>query len=111
VQVSYAIGIAEPTNIYVNSFGSNRVSMTDAEIADRVRKIFPMKPYEIEQRLQLRKPIYSETASYGHMGRIPEKKTVEFKDGSGKVKKVKVETFTWEKLDKVSEVKKAFNIK
>lgn len=111
VQVSYAIGIAEPTNIYVNSFGSNRVSLSDAEIADRVRKIFPMKPYEIEQRLQLRKPIYSETASYGHMGRVPEKKTVEFKDGSGKIKKIKVETFTWEKLDKVSEVKKAFNIK
>jgi S-adenosylmethionine synthetase len=111
VQVSYAIGIAEPTNIYVNSFGSKRVSVSDSEIAEKVRKIFPMKPYEIEQRLQLRKPIYSETASYGHMGRVPEKKVVEFKDGSGKVKKVKVETFTWEKLDKVSEIKKAFKLK
>lgn len=111
VQVSYAIGIAEPTNIYVNSFGSNRVNMTDAEIAEKVKEIFPMRPYEIEQRLQLRKPIYSETASYGHMGRVPEKKTVEFKDGSGKIKKMKVETFTWEKLDKVQEIKKAFKIK
>lgn len=111
VQVSYAIGIAEPTNIYVNSYGSQIKGVTDVEIAEKVRKIFPMKPYEIEQRLQLRKPIYSETASYGHMGREPEKKTVEFKDGSGKIKKVKVETFTWEKLDKVSDIKKAFNIK
>ena len=111
VQVSYAIGVAEPTNIYVNSFGSQRVSFSDSEIAEKVRKIFPMKPYDIEQRLQLRKPIYSETASYGHMGRVPEKKTVEFKDGSGRIKKMKVETFTWEKLDKVNDVKKAFNIK
>src|SRR5687767_11131541 len=111
VQVSYAIGVAEPTNIYVNSFGSCRVSMTDAEIGEKVKKIFPMRPYDIEQRLQLRKPIYSETASYGHMGRISEKKTVEFKDGSGKIKKIKVETFTWEKLDKVQEIRKAFNIK
>jgi S-adenosylmethionine synthetase len=111
VQVSYAIGVAEPTNIYINSFGSAKVSMTDAEIAERVREIFPMRPYDIEQRLQLRKPIYTETASYGHMGRIPEKKTVEFKDGSGKIKKLKVETFTWEKLDMVSKVKKAFNLK
>lgn len=111
VQVSYAIGVAEPTNIYVNSFGSQRVSFTDSEIAEKVKKIFPMKPYDIEQRLQLRKPIYSETASYGHMGRKSEKKTVEFKDGSGRIKKMKVETFTWEKLDKVNDVKKAFNIK
>ena len=111
VQVSYAIGVAEPTNIYINSYGSGKVNMSDAEIAAKVRKIFSMRPYDIEQRLQLRKPIYAETASYGHMGRVSEKKTVEFKDGSGKIKKLKVETFTWEKLDKVAEVKKAFNIK
>lgn len=111
VQVSYAIGVAEPTNIYVNTFSSARVTMNDAEIAELVKKIFPMRPYDIEQRLQLRKPIYSETAAYGHMGRVPEKKTVEFKDGSGKIKKIKVETFTWEKLDKVQEIKKAFKIK
>jgi len=111
VQVSYAIGVAEPTNIYINSYGSGKVSMTDAEIAEKVREIFPMRPYDIEQRLQLRKPIYTETASYGHMGRVPEKKTLEFKDGSGKIKKVKVETFTWEKLDKVADIKKAFKLK
>ncbi len=111
VQVSYAIGIAEPTNIYINSYGSSKVDMTDAEIAKKVREIFSMRPYDIEQRLQLRKPIYTETASYGHMGRKPEKKIVEFKDGSGKIKRMKVETFTWEKLDKVSEIKKAFKIK
>ncbi len=111
VQVSYAIGVAEPTNIYINSYGSGKVNMSDAEIAEKVREIFPMRPYEIEQRLHLRKPIYTETASYGHMGRTPEKKTVEFKDGSGRIKKIKVETFTWEKLDKVADVKKAFKIK
>lgn len=111
VQVSYAIGVAEPTNIYINSYGSGKVNMSDAEIAAKVREIFPMRPYDIEHRLQLRKPIYTETASYGHMGRIPEKKTVEFKDGSGRIKKIKVETFTWEKLDKVADIKKAFKIK
>ena len=110
VQVSYAIGVAEPTNIYVNSFGSQHVNMSDAEIAEHVKKIFPMRPYDIEQRLQLRKPIYSETASYGHMGRVPEKKTVEFRDGSGKTKKIKVETFTWEKLDKVQDIRRAFKL-
>ncbi len=110
VQVSYAIGVAEPTNIYVNTYGSAHVDMHDGEIADHVRNIFSMRPYDIEQRLQLRKPIYGETASYGHMGRVSEKKVKTFVDGSGKEKKVKIETFTWEKLDKVKEVKKAFNL-
>jgi S-adenosylmethionine synthetase len=105
------MGVAEPTNIYVNTFGSAQVPMTDGKIAEIVRKIFPMRPYDIEHRLQLRKPIYSDTASYGHMGRVPEKKEVTFVDGSGKEKKVKIETFTWEKLDKVNEIKKAFNLK
>ena len=111
VQVSYAIGVAQPTNIYVNTFKSSRVKLTDGQIAEKVRQIFPMRPYDIEQRLQLRKPIYSDTASYGHMGRTPEKKTVTFVDGSGKEKTIKFETFTWEKLDKVNEIKKAFNLK
>jgi len=111
VQVSYAIGVAEPTNIYVNTYGSAHVDMTDAEIAEKVTKIFSMRPYDIETRLKLRKPIYSETASYGHMGRTPEVKEMTFYDGSGKSKKVKFETFTWEKLDKVQEVRKAFNLK
>ena len=103
VQVSYAIGVAEPTNIYVNTYGSAHVDMHDGEIAELVKDIFPMRPYDIEQRLQLRKPIYGETASYGHMGRVPEKKEKIFTDGSGKQKKIKIETFTWEKLDKVKD--------
>jgi S-adenosylmethionine synthetase len=111
VQVSYAIGVAKPTNIYVNTHDSAKVKMTDGQIAKKIEKIFDMRPYAIETRLKLRNPIYSDTAAYGHMGRNPEKKTVTFVDGSGKVKKKNVETFTWEKLDYVSKVKKAFNIK
>jgi len=111
VQVSYAIGVAEPTNIYVNTNGSAKVKMTDSQIAKKVMSTFDMRPYAIEQRLKLRNPIYSETAAYGHMGREPKKKTVKFMDGSGKVKKMKVETFTWEKLDYVGKVKKAFKLK
>ena len=111
VQVSYAIGVAKPTNIYVNTNGSAKVKMSDSQIAKKVMRIFDMRPYAIEQRLKLRNPIYQETAAYGHMGRKPQNKTVEFVDGSGKVKKLKVETFTWEKLDYVKAVKKAFKIK
>jgi S-adenosylmethionine synthetase len=111
VQVSYAIGVAKPTNIYVNTNGSAKVKMTDAQIAKKVEQLFDMRPYAIETRLKLRKPIYSDTAAYGHMGRTPEKKTLTFKDGSGKTKTVKVETFTWEKLDYVDKVKKAFKLK
>lgn len=111
VQVSYAIGVAKPTNIYVNTYGTSKVDMTDAKIADLIYKIFDMRPYAIETRLKLRNPIYSETAAYGHMGRKPEKKTVKFVDGAGREKKMKVETFTWEKLDYVSKIKKAFKIK
>jgi len=110
VQVSYAIGVAKPTNIYVNTNGSARVKMTDAQIAKKVKQIFDMRPYAIETRLKLRKPIYSDTAAYGHMGRTPEKKTLTFRDGSGKTKSMKVETFTWEKLDYVAKVKKAFKL-
>jgi S-adenosylmethionine synthetase len=111
VQVSYAIGVAKPTNIYVNTNGSAKVKMTDAQIAKKVEQLFDMRPYAIETRLKLRKPIYSDTAAYGHMGRTPEKKTLTFKDGSGKTKTMKVETFTWEKLDYVDKVKKAFKLK
>lgn len=110
VQVSYAIGVAEPTNIYVNTFGSAKVNMTDGEIAEKIKPVFPMRPYDIEKRLKLRKPIYSETASYGHMGRDPEVKELVFTDGNGRSKKIKVETFTWEKLDKVKEIKSVFKI-
>ncbi|MEL7159364.1 MAG: methionine adenosyltransferase [Bacteroidota bacterium] len=111
VQVSYAIGVAKPTNIYVNTNGSAKVKMTDAQIAKKVAQIFDMRPYAIEKRLKLRKPIYGETAAYGHMGRPSEKKELTFKDGSGKTKTMKVETFTWEKLDYVAKVKKAFKLK
>ena len=111
VQVSYAIGVAQPTNIYINTYGSAKVELSDGDIADKISTIFNMTPYAIETRLKLRNPIYSETAAYGHMGRESEKKTVTFKDGSGNTKTKKVETFTWEKLDYVNKVKKAFKIK
>jgi S-adenosylmethionine synthetase len=111
VQVSYAIGVARPTNVYINTYGTAKVDMSDGKIAVIVDKLFDMRPYFIEKRLNLRTPIYSDTAAYGHMGRTPEEKSVTFKDGSGKVKKMKVTTFTWEKLDYVDKVKKAFKIK
>ncbi len=110
VQVSYAIGVAKPTNIYVNTYGSSKVKLNDGQIARKVQQIFDMRPYAIEKRLKLRTPIYTECAAYGHMGRTPEKKEVTFKDGSGNVKKIKIETFPWEKLDFVAKVKKAFKI-
>ena len=111
VQVSYAIGVAKPTNIYVNTYGSANVGLTDGQISQKIEKIFDMRPYAIETRLKLRNPIYSETAAYGHMGRVPEKKRVTFTDGSGKTKSRLVETFTWEKLDYIKKIKSAFNIK
>ena len=110
VQVSYAIGVAKPTNIYINTYGTAKVKMSDGQIAKKVYDLFDMRPYAIEKRLKLRKPIYSGTAAYGHMGRKPEKKTVEFMDGSGRTKKMNVETFTWEKLDYVDKVKKTFKL-
>ena len=110
VQVSYAIGVAHPTNIYVNTYGTSRVALTDAEIADRVRALFDMRPYCIEQRLKLRTPIYLDTAAYGHMGRTPETKEVTFRNGSGEEKTLTVETFTWEKLDYVDRVREAFGV-
>ena len=110
VQVSYAIGVAKPTNIYINTYGSAKVSLSDSEIADKVSAIFDMRPYAIEQRLKLRTPIYSETAAYGHMGRTSEVKEVSMTNGSGETITVEVETFTWEKLDYVDQVKAAFGL-
>ena len=110
VQVSYAIGVVEPTNIYVNTYGTSKVGMTDGEIAKKIGEIFDMTPYGIETRLKLRTPIYSDSAAYGHMGRTPEKVTRTFKDGEGNEKTVEVETFTWEKLDYVDKIKAAFNL-
>jgi len=110
VQVSYAIGVAKPVGIYVNTYGTAKLSMSDGEIAKQVEKIFDMRPAFLIKRLKLKEPIYSEAAAYGHMGRTPEVKEVIFRGSSGeKIKKV-VETFTWEKLDYVSRVKEAFGI-
>lgn len=111
VQVSYAIGVAKPMGIYVNTYGTAKVKMNDGEIAKVVESVFDMRPYFIEQRLKLRNPIYSETAAYGHMGRKSEIVTKTFKTPDGKEKKVKVELFTWEKLDYVAKVKAAFKLK
>ena len=111
VQVSYAIGVAAPMGVYVNTNGTANVEMTDGEISKIVEGIFDMRPYFIETRLKLRNPIYSETAAYGHMGRQNEVVTKEFTSPDGKKIKKKVELFTWEKLDYVSKVKKAFKIK
>lgn len=111
VQVSYAIGVAKPMGLYVNTYGTAKVDMTDGELAGKLLDIFDMRPYAIEKRLKLRTPIYSETASYGHMGRKPQIVEKLFKSPDGKIKKVKAELFTWEKLDKVKEIKKAFGLK
>ena len=111
VQVSYAIGLAEPTSINVNTFGTAKIKMKDSEIAKKVGEIFDMRPYFIEKRLKLRNPIYSETAAYGHMGRKPKKVEKTFVSPEGRVVKKKVELFTWEKLDYVNKIKKAFGLK
>ena len=110
VQVSYAIGVAKPTSINVNTFGTAKIDLSDGEIGKIVEGLFDMRPYFIEQRLKLRNPMYSETAAYGHMGRKNEVVTKTFTSPNGKDKKVKVELFTWEKLDYVSKVKKAFGL-
>lgn len=111
VQVSYAIGVAKPMGVYVNTYGTAKVDMNDGEIAHIVESVFDMRPYFIEQRLKLRQPMYSECAAYGHMGREPQTVTKSFKSADGKTKNVKVDLFTWEKLDYVAKVKKAFKIK
>lgn len=110
VQVSYAIGVVEPTSILINTYNTSKVNLSDGDIAKNVSKIFDMRPAAIEKRLKLRNPIYSETAAYGHMGRNPEKITKTFESPyNGKIEK-EVELFTWENLDYVDKVKKAFGI-
>ena len=110
VQVSYAIGVAKPMGIFVETYGTSKVNLTNGEIAKKVEAIFDMRPYFIEQRLKLRNPIYSETAAYGHMGRKSETVTKTFKAPGGIEKTVSVELFTWEKLDFVAQVKAAFGL-
>src|SRR6201995_3125526 len=111
VQVSYAIGVAQPTSINVNTYGTAKVKLSDGQIAKKVTELFDMRPYFIETRLKLRNPIYSETAAYGHMGRKAETIEKTFTSPDGKQVRKKVELFTWEKLDYVPKVKKAFGIK
>ncbi len=111
VQVAYAIGVAQPVGLYVNTYGTAKIKQSDGEIAKRIAKIFDMRPYFIEQRFNLRTPIYAETAAYGHMGREPRIVEKIFNAGKKSEKKVKVELFPWEKLDFVDQVRKAFKIK
>jgi S-adenosylmethionine synthetase len=110
VQVSYAIGVAKPCGLFVNTYGTSKVNMTDGDIARKIEEIFDMRPYFIEQRLKLRNPMYSETAAYGHMGRKNEVVTKSFTAPDGTVKVMDVELFTWEKLDYVDNVKAAFGV-
>ncbi|MBR4380824.1 MAG: methionine adenosyltransferase [Bacteroidaceae bacterium] len=110
VQVSYAIGVAEPVSIYVNTYGRSHVQMTDGEIANKVKELFDLRPKAIENRLKLRNPIYEETAAYGHMGREPQVVTKHFRSIYEGDKDVEVELFTWEKLDYVDIVKTAFGL-
>ncbi len=110
VQVSYAIGVVEPMGIFIDTFGTCPFNMTDGEIAEKVADIFDMRPAAIEKRLKLRKPIYSETAAYGHMGREPQTVTKTFSQPYGESVTMDVDLFTWEKLDYVDTVKKAFGL-
>jgi S-adenosylmethionine synthetase len=105
VQVSYAIGVAKPMGIFLNTFGTSKLSLSDSELAKVVEEIFDMRPYFIEKRLKLRNPIYTETAAYGHMGRKPELVTKTFNSPSGESKTLEVELFTWEKLDMIDNIK------
>ncbi|MCL9809359.1 methionine adenosyltransferase [Flavobacterium luminosum] len=110
VQVSYAIGVAKPCNVYINTYGTAKNGLTDVQISEKVNELFDLRPYAIEQRLKLRTPIYSETAAYGHMGRKNEVVKKRFVSPSGEVKELEVELFTWEKLDFVDKIKTAFGI-
>ena len=110
VQLSYAIGVVEPTSIYINTYGTAKLNLTDEEIAEKSKSLFDLRPYMIEQRLKLRNPMYLETASYGHMGRTPRTITKTFESPyNGKVSK-EVALFTWEQLDYVEKIKKSFQL-
>jgi S-adenosylmethionine synthetase len=110
VQVSYAIGVAEPVNIYVNTYGRSHVSMTDGEIASKIASMFDLRPKAIERTLKLRQPMYIETAAYGHMGRKPEMVKKTFSSHYHETKTIDVELFTWEKIDRVEDIRQAFGL-
>ena len=111
VQISYAIGVAKPCGLYINTYGTSKVNLTDGEIAEKVQQLFDLRPYAIEQNLKLRNPIYRETAAYGHMGRNYYVADKTFNKGAKNELTIKgLEFFTWEKLDKVEEIKKAFSL-
>ncbi|HAF37142.1 MAG TPA: methionine adenosyltransferase [Sphingobacterium sp.] len=110
VQISYAIGVKDPMGIYVNTYGTSKVNLTDGQIAEKIAHLFDMTPYGIETRLGLRNPIYSETDAYGYMGRTPKKVTKEFESSTGEKKQIEVELFTWEKLDYIDKVKEEFGL-
>lgn len=110
VQVSYAIGVAKPTGLYINTYGTSNVNLTDGEIAKKVSELFDLRPYFIETSLKLRNPIYSETAAYGHMGRKPQTVTKVFTRPGGETKEIEVELFTWEKLDRIEDIKAKFSL-
>ncbi|PVH25888.1 MULTISPECIES: methionine adenosyltransferase [Sphingobacterium] len=110
VQISYAIGVKDPMGIYVNTYGTSKVGLSDGDIAEKIGQLFDMTPYGIETRLGLRNPIYSETAAYGHMGRTPVTVSKTFESSTGETKTVEVDLFTWEKLDYVDKVKEAFGL-
>jgi len=110
VQVAYAIGVATPMNIFVDTYGSSKVNLSDSQIAKKIETLFDMRPAAIVERFKLKDPIYSETAAYGHMGRKSEKKTIKFEVGGGKVISKNIETFPWEKLDRVDEIRSNFGL-
>ena len=110
VQVSYAIGVAKPMGIFVNTFGTSKINISDSELAKAIEEIFDMRPYFIEKRLKLRNPIYQETAAYGHMGRKSKFVSKTFKSLTGETKNIEVELFTWEKLDYVEKIKQKFKL-
>lgn len=110
VQVSYAIGVVEPMGVYINTYGTAKVNLSDGEIANKVGQLFDLTPYGIETNLKLRNPIYEESAAYGHMGRTPRTVTKSFTNGEGQTIEKELELFTWEKLDRVEDIKKAFEL-
>ena len=110
VQLAYAIGVAEPVGVFVNTYGTSKVNLSDGEIAEKIKKIFDLRPAAIEERLKLRNPIYEETAAYGHMGRTPQTVIKSFESPYLGRREFKVELFTWEKLDYVKNIKEAFGL-